>query len=409
MKAVILSIGTELVSGQTVDTNSAYLSRELAGLGVETIAHATVGDEQPAIAAAIREAAARAPLVLVTGGLGPTEDDLTRQAMAEVLGVALRLDARCLSQIEEFFRRREREMNPANRVQAMLPAGAEPLDNPLGTAPGITATVGQSRVYVMPGVPREMELMFAGQVAPRIGRSAGVVTHHILHTFGQGESDIASKIADLMQRGRNPLVGTTVAAGLVSVRVLTRAKDRSAAEKLARETIALLRDRLGELVVGEDDETMSPAVGMLLLSRGQTLATAESCTGGMIGEMLTAVAGSSRYYLGGVVAYANQAKTALLGVAESLLAAHGAVSEPVAAAMAEGCRKRFASDWAVSVTGIAGPAGGTDEKPVGLVYIGLSGPDGTQVRRHILPGTRDIVRLRASLTALNHLRLKLRR
>jgi nicotinamide-nucleotide amidase len=407
MNAIIISVGDELVSGQTVDTNSAHLARRLAGLGIVASAHWTVGDDRPAIASAIGFAARSADVVIVTGGLGPTPDDLTREALAEAMGTELVLDPSCLAEIEDCFRRRGRTMVPANRLQAMVPRGAEPLPNKVGTAPGLTGMVAGRPVFVLPGVPAEMEWMFEAAVAPRLGSGAGVILHHVVHTFGQGESDIASLISDLMDRGRNPTVGTTVASGLVTLRIVSQAPEPRQARQQIEQTLREARSRLGTMVVGEGEETMASVVGDLLRRRGQTLAVAESCTGGMIGEMVTSTPGSSDYFLGGVVAYANSAKTRLLSVPGETLDSHGAVSAEVAAAMAEGCKKSLGSDWAIGITGIAGPAGGNKDKPVGLVHVALAGPSGTDHHRHIFPGNRQTVRLRASLTALNHLRLAL--
>jgi nicotinamide-nucleotide amidase len=409
MKAIIISVGDELISGQTIDTNSAHLARRLAGLGIVTSAQWTVGDDRLAIASAIATAAKAADLVIVTGGLGPTADDLTRQALADAMETELVLDAKCLAEIEDFFRRRARTMVPANRIQAMVPAGAEPLSNKVGTAPGIAARLEGKPVFALPGVPHEMECMFEAAVAPRLGRDAGVVLYHTVHAFGGGESDIASAVADLMERGRNPTVGTTVASGMVTLRIISRARTPREAQEGIGNTARDIRSRLGAMVVGEGEETMASVVGDLLRRTGQTLAVAESCTGGMIGEMITTVAGSSDYFLGGMVAYSDGVKTRLLSVPREALDAHGAVSEEVAVAMAQGCKGSLKSDWAIGVTGIAGPSGGSEEKPVGLVYIALAGPSGTESHRHVFPGNRATIRLRASLTALNCLRLALSR
>ncbi len=406
MKAIILSVGDELVSGQAADSNAVTLARRLGELGVTVLEHRMVGDDRRAIAQALTIAAASAELVVVTGGLGPTGDDLTRHGLADAMGVELVLDRDRLAGIEAFFRTRERTMHPANRIQAMIPAGARSIPNPLGTAPGISARLGGASVYLLPGVPQEMQKMFDECVGPHL-EGAGATVHRLVHCFGKGESDIAAAIGELMQRGRNPAVGTTAAAGMITIRVASRGADSQEAQALAERTVAELRQRLGRLVVGTDSQTMPATVGDLLRQAGATFATAESCTGGLIGELVTSVPGSSDYYLGGVVAYADQAKCELLAVPAELLREHGAVSEPVAAAMAEGCRKRFGADWAVSVTGIAGPGGGSEDKPVGLVYVALTGPAGTTVHRHVLPGSRDLVRLRAALTAMNHLRLAL--
>ncbi len=408
MKAIIIAVGDELLSGKTVDTNSAYLAGELTRLGIETAGHQTVGDDEGAITAALLDAAAKAPIVLVTGGLGPTKDDLTRQGLAAAMGRELRLDETCLAEIKAFFTRRGRKMVDANRIQAMIPAGADALPNACGTAPGIAGQVGEATVYVMPGVPIEMRQMFAASIAPRLPRAPITILQRLVHAYGTGESDIGAQIEDMMaDRAGAVTVGTTVSGGLITVRITARGADREEAAGLADTAAAEVRRRLGTLVVGQDGVTMAPAVGQLLGGRGQTLATAESCTGGMIGRMITDVPGASAYYLGGVVAYANEIKTAFLAVPAEMLAAHGAVSEAVAEAMARGCRERFASDWAVSVTGIAGPDGGTEDKPVGLVYIGVAGPDRCAVHRHVFPHGREQMRCRTALAALNHLRLAL--
>lgn len=411
MNAVILAIGDELTSGQAVDTNSAYLAVQLAAKGIATLEHITVGDDRRAIADALAVAATKAQVVIVTGGLGPTADDLTRFAVADLLGGAeMQLHAPSLEAIQRFFDKIGRVMVESNKVQAMFPVGAEVLPNEAGTAPGLTVRLGDCDIYVTPGVPREMKWMYHTLIEPRLPQQEGAITYSIVHTFGAGESDVGTAIGDLMQRGANPTVGTTVAAGMVSVRIISRAATHEQACGRARAVADEVRHRLGDLVVGEGDDTLAVVVGRLLRERGQTLATAESCTGGMIGEMLTAVAGASHYYLGGVVSYANSVKQELLGVGEDLLIAHGAVSEPVAGAMAAGVRQRTGSDWAISITGIAGPGGGTEAKPVGTVCIGLARPDGTvETHRHVFPGDRNVLRLRSSLAAMNYLRLAILR
>jgi len=407
MKANILSVGGELVAGQTVDTNSAYLARRLGERGIEAAEHCTVGDDLAEIIAAISRLARDADVLIITGGLGPTEDDLTRRALADATGSQLLLNERRLAVLEEFFRSRGRQMAENNRRQAMIPAGAEPLENPVGTACGIAARLGRCRIFAVPGVPREMRQMFADQVAPRLPHCPRVILHRWIHTFGLGESDVGAKIADLMALRSGSKVGTVVEAGVVSVRITVNAADRTEVERRAGRLTDEIKRRLGSLVFGQDGETMASAVGSLLRDRRATLAAAESCTGGMLGEMITGVPGSSDYFLGGIVAYADQAKLALLAVPGRLLATRGAVSEQVAAAMATGCRRRFESDYALSVTGIAGPGGGSEEKPVGLVFTGLARPDGIEVQRHLLTGDRQVVRTRAALSALNSLRLRL--
>jgi len=407
MKAIILSVGDELLGGKVVDTNSAYLAAQLGERGVPVVTHQTVGDDLDQIAEALRQAAARVDLVLVTGGLGPTPDDLTRQALGRAMGCELVIDEDCLAEIEGYFSRQGRTMVPANRIQAMIPAGARPIRNSRGTAPGIAATLGRARIFLMPGVPHEMRHMFATEIASRLPAGTRVIAHKVVHTFGAGESDIAAKIADLMDRDRQPAVGTTVAAGIVSIRISAHGADSQSARRQAAETADEIRRRLGQLVIGDGEQTMASVIGELLAGRKATLATAESCTGGLIGTIITEAPGSSGYFLGSIVAYANDVKERLLGIEADVLAAHGAVSGQVAELMAERCRRRLGSDYALSATGIAGPGGGSDDKPVGLVYVALAGPDRTSVHRHVFAPTREMVRLRTALTALNYLRLEL--
>ncbi len=406
MKACILAIGDELISGSTVDTNSAYLSRELAALGVETVSHTTVPDQIDSIVAAIHAAATKVDIVIITGGLGPTEDDLTRQALAQAMECELQIDEDCLKEVESFFIRIDRPMCDANRIQAMIPTKATYLPNSEGTAPGITGRVGNATVYVMPGVPREMFAMFENHVRPALPTSGRAIVQIMLHTFGAGESNVGEKLADLMTcRDSNLKVGTTVSDGLVSIRITSAAENADAATARANSTADDIANRLGDFVIGRADDTLQSVLIDTLRRNGRTLATAESCTGGMVGQLITSVSGASDCYLGGVVTYSNEMKHRLLGVDNETLQAHGAVSEQVAREMAEGCRHRLGSDFAVSITGIAGPTGGTQAKPVGLVYIAVAGPDGTDVHHRIFMRDRSTIRHRAAMAAMNHVRL----
>ncbi len=411
MNAIIISIGDELLLGRTVDTNAAWLSQRLAATGVTVLAHVTVGDDQGAIRDAVDRAAGQADWVLVSGGLGPTPDDLTRQALADAMGVALELREPFVDQIAGYFRRFGRPMPERNKVQAMFPVGSTAIDNTCGTAPGIQARLHDAEVFVMPGVPREMKVMFERDALPQLtAQSSGkVILTETLWTFGQGESTVAGHIADLMERGRNPAVGTTAQDAKIGLRIIAEGDTQSDARRLADATAAELRTRLGTLIYGEGDESLADAVGTLLKQRRQTVATAESCTGGLIAKTLTDVSGSSAYFLGGVVSYANEAKTDMLGVPSALIAEHGAVSSQVVEVMATGCRDRTGADWAIAVTGVAGPTGGTADKPVGLVYVALSGPDGTDVREYRFGEHlgRGDVRSRTRWVALNMLRLML--
>jgi nicotinamide-nucleotide amidase len=425
MNAIILSIGDELVLGQTVDTNSAWLSQRLAGAGCAVLAHVTVGDDQAAIEAAIRQAAGRCDVLLVTGGLGPTADDLTRQAIAAVLGVELELSQPWVEQLREFFRQRQRPMPQANTIQAMIPRGARMIWNHNGTAAGIHARLSAgepgrpTELFAMPGVPGEMFAMFDRDVMGRLLARAGsaVILSRALHTFGLGESAIAQLLGDLMRRDRNPLVGTTVSGGIVSLRINARFDPRQEAEKQLAATEQLCRQALGDLIYGADDQTLAQAVAHLLTGNQQrattnvlSVTTAESCTGGLLAKYLTDVPGSSSYFRRGWVTYANEAKTELLGVAADLLARHGAVSEPVVRAMAQGALARAGAAYALAISGIAGPDGGTPDKPVGTVWIAVAGPsspDDVTARRFVMPGDRQMIRDRAVKMALTLLRFRL--
>jgi len=410
-KAWIVAVGSELTSGQVLDTNSAWLAARLATLGFRTERHITVADAVEPLAEVLDQAARRCDLILVTGGLGPTEDDLTRLALAAVAGVPLELHAASVEQMRAYFAARNRPLPENNLVQARLPRGAEALTNTCGTAPGIGIALGGTPCYALPGVPHEMRDMFEREVLPRLPRLAGgaVLLTKRLHVFGLAEAVVGERIADLMRRGRNPEMGTTAVAGIITVRITAWGPTLDAAERLLTEAETEVRRRLGSAVFASDEQTLAGAVGELLADRGRTLSTAESCTGGLIGKLITDVPGSSRYYLGGVIAYANHVKADLVGVDPRTLGREGAVSPTVAQQLAEGAKRRFASDYAIGVTGIAGPAGGTPDKPVGLVFIGLSFPGGVAVEewRYGADSPRELIRQRAAYTALNLLRLKL--
>jgi len=410
MQAIILSIGDELVLGQTIDTNSAWISRELAAIGCAVAAHITVADDQPQIERAIAEAAARCDWLIVTGGLGPTEDDLTRSALANVLGEPLELDAAWLARMSEFFAGRNVPMPPSNRVQAMIPRGATPLQNDAGTALGIAARIGGCRVFVLPGVPKEMRVMFQQTVLPPMTAAAdgAVILSRTLHTFGLGESSLAQKLGPLMQRDRNPSVGTTVANGIVSLRINSRFSSRQEAAEKLEETDRACRQKLGELIFGQDEQTIQQVVGQLLRGKA-TVATAESCTGGLLAKMITDVPGSSDYFAYGWVTYSNQAKDELLGVPQELIQQHGAVSEEVVLAMSVEARRHSGANYALAISGVAGPDGGSEAKPVGTTWIALAGPESVSARRFVFGGDREMVRDRAAKMALTILRFALLR
>jgi nicotinamide-nucleotide amidase len=406
MKAAILSIGDELVLGQTQDTNAKWLAQRLASVGVPCVQFRVVPDALEAQASALRELAGTADLVVVTGGLGPTDDDLTREALRMAMGEASPLvhDAEAAESLHRWFRDRGRAMPEINARQAQRPAGARCLANDFGTAPGLQATVGAARVFCLPGPPREMQPMFeryVSPVLPRLAMATGVV-----HAFGQGESFLAERLGERMRRDRNPLVGTTASGAVVSARVRGTG---DAADPGAMETELSDIERIwAPYAFGRGDMTLAGAVGHELRSRGLTLALAESCTGGLAGSMVTAEPGSSVWFRGGVMCYANEAKRDLCGVRQASLDSQGAVSETVAIELADGVRSRLAADWSASITGIAGPSGGSESKPVGTVFIGVSGPGFSQARRFHFPGERASIRDRAARGALALVRLAIR-
>ncbi len=410
MKACIISIGNELLSGQTVDTNTAWLSGQLLARGMAVAGSWTVPDEQLRIVAAIRQASQEGELILITGGLGPTDDDLTRQAVADYLGMALEFHPELLVQISDFFETRGKKMAPNNRSQACIPAGSTVLDNPLGTAPGFWACKDTISLAVMPGVPAEMKRMFIDQVVPRIECSAEgpVVVSGKLRCFGAGESDIAQKLGALMARRRNPLINCTCGSGEIVLHIVAMAAGRKTAQAMIETDKVVLRECLGNWVYGEDDQTLAAVVGELLRARRETIALAESCTGGLLSQMLTEIPGASDYMRAGWITYSNEVKISQLDIPEKLIVDFGAVSEPVARMMAQQAAQKCAADVAVAITGIAGPGGGTAPKPVGLVYIAVVIDGDCEVKEcRFPPMNRHWVRLRSALTALNLVRLRL--
>ncbi len=425
MRSLILSVGDELVLGQTVDTNSAWMSQQLAAAGCEIVGHQTVADDQPAIEAAIHDGCRRADFLIVSGGIGPTPDDLTRQALAGALGVPLDLDEAWLDRIRQMFRTRlGKEMPAMNAIQARVPRGATQIDNPNGTACGIDAVYQSGdlkstcRVFVMPGVPKEMRAMFTAAVLPAVAASGGgaAIRSATLHTFGLGESAVAERLGELMARGRNPSVGTTIANGIVSLRVNSRFPSAAQAQAKLDETSAACRAVLGDLVFGQDGRSLPSAVLALMRADGRnaTVATAESCTGGLIAKMLTDEPGSSAHFTQGWVTYSNLSKYERLGVPEDVINVYGAVSEPVVERMAKAARRLAKADYALAVSGVAGPDGGSATKPVGTVCLCLARADpsdklGSLYTTHTFqfPGDREMVRDRAAKMALTLLRYHL--
>ena len=412
MKAEIISVGSELTSGQNLDTNSQWLSRRLAEVGVPVGWHTTVADDLGANVEAFRIAARRAALVIATGGLGPTQDDLTREALAKAADVELVFSQESYDQIAAMFRRRNRVMPASNRIQAHFPVGAEPIPNANGTAPGIWMKLGDAHVAAMPGVPSEMYAMFEHQILPKVlalGLSGGVLVQRKINTFGMGESGVEERLLDLTKRGHVPEVGITVHDAVISLRILAQAPTRAEAQAMIEPVERTIRERLGELVFGVEDEELHDAVAALLAAKRKTLATAESITCGLVAHSLAHVAGVSAWLRGGIIAYTNEVKTALLGVPKALLDEKTAVSPEVAQAMAVGVRSRMGTDVAVSTTGYAGPTGGGPDAPPGLVYVGLAWDGGAAAHQFNWAGTRLEVQRRTAKMALNAVRLHLLR
>ncbi|MCP4259021.1 MAG: competence/damage-inducible protein A [Planctomycetes bacterium] len=408
-KASIISIGNELLNGQTVNTNATYLSGELLTNGIPVVSTYIVSDEVNEIVRVFNIAVADADIVLVTGGLGPTDDDLTRQAFAGYLGTDLQLQANLLDKLEGFFKKRNLQMPDKNKIQAYIPVGAKPITNSHGTAPGIMAEVKGKLIFALPGVPSEMKRMLAESVLPELKRftDGQAVVVQKLRCFGAGESTIAELLGSACKRGRNPLVNCTVESGIITLHIIASAKEKNAARQMAEKEENKIRNILGELVFGTAEQSLAQVVGEKLARQKQTLAVAESCTGGLITKLLTDIPGASEYFTHGWVTYSNAAKTGELGLSADLIEKYGAVSEQVAQAMAFCARKKAQTDFAIGITGIAGPDGGTEQKPVGLVYISIDSDNGCDTKRCLFSHDRPSVRQRAAQTALNMLRLKL--
>lgn len=416
MKVEILTIGDELLLGFTIDTNAAHLARQLAAVGIEIVRRGTVGDGAEEIAAGVRDALDRTGGVITTGGLGPTSDDLTKPAIAALFGRGMRLDEEYL----EWLRRRWRDrfggdMPESNRQQAMIPEGARIVTNRHGSAPGIWLEDERGRwVVMMPGVPREMRGMLADEVLPllrdRAARQAGgetppVVLSRTLRTTGIGESKLADLLGADLGRGFPGISLAYLPSPEGSdLRLTTRGLDEPAASRLLNDAAARIRDRVGMYVYGEDGTDLAAVVLERCRARGLHIAVGESCTGGLLGARLTAVAGSSDVVLGSVVAYANAVKQRLLAVPAELIAERGAVSEEVARAMATGARERLGAEVGVGVTGIAGPSGGSEEKPVGTVWTAVDIVGTLQARRSVYVGDREEIRQRAAQGALDMIR-----
>jgi nicotinamide-nucleotide amidase len=410
--AEIVAVGSELLTPHRLDTNSLFLTGALNELGIAVHAKSVVGDNTEDLASVLRHALDRADVVITTGGLGPTDDDLTRQVVASVTGRGLAENADVMATIENLFARRGVPMPAVNRRQALVIDGARWLPNGNGTAPGQLLELGGRLLVLLPGPPRELQPMFRESVAPVLaGRSQGQrLRRRVIKTTGRSESQIEEMAQPTYSKflALTPSIETTVLAspGLVELHVSATGPDEAAVDAHLANAVASLEAVLGDAVFSVDGRTVEEVVGGLLVARQFRVATAESCTGGLLTQRLTDVPGSSQWVLGGVIAYDNAVKTSELGIADALLAEHGAVSEPVARAMAEGIRRKLGADVGIAITGIAGPGGGTEEKPVGTVYVAVAS-DRCDVRRMLFPGDRAMVRQFSAAAALNMLRLHL--
>lgn len=413
MRAAILAIGDELTLGESLDTNSAWLAAKLRERAIDIVEHRTLGDDERAIGAAISELTGQCELLITTGGLGPTADDLTRHGLGLAVSPKddLVQDERALRHLQALYRSRGRTMPETNLVQTLRPATASMIPNPNGSAMGLADVLGECRIFCLPGPRREMMPMFEHHVAPLLPEinSVNMAGTRFVHACGISESEAAQRLGDLLARTRTPQIGITVSNGLLTVRIRARGA-RPVVERLLDADARAVENALSPYVFGSDDQTLPKVVGELLARRGERVATAESCTGGMLGSMIVDVPGSSAYYVGGWVTYSDAMKQRELAVPAQILEQHGAVSAEVARAMAHGALHHSDADWAVSITGVAGPDGGTAQKPVGLVYIALAarghGRDGaTAVRGFNFIGEREIIRMRSALIALQMLRL----
>ena len=413
MSAEIIAVGSELLTPFRTDTNSLYLTEQLNQLGIEVTFKSIVGDNLPRLVAAARHALLRSEIVIFSGGLGPTEDDLTREAVAEALGMGLRRDAAILSQLEARFAARGWKMSPNNAKQADVLDGATVLPNGNGTAPGQWLSGkfdDRERIVVLlPGPPHELKTLFEAEVRQRLSAKVppAFLATRVLKVAMLGESQVDARVAPIYKRHTD--VDTTILAGAgeIQLHFTTRAESREAAQTRVDQVAGEVEDELDDFVYSREGESLEQIVGYWMQMRNATLAVAESCTGGMLAERITSVSGSSRYFLGGAVVYSNQLKTELAGVPAEMIERHGAVSREVAAALAEGIRYRCESTFGVGITGVAGPGGGTSEKPVGLVFHAVAKSSGTEVVQRNFLGDRKRIRRFASTMALDMLRRKL--
>ena len=408
MKCEILSVGTEILLGDILNTNSRYLSRELASLGIDVYYHQVVGDNRERILSALKEAFSRSDIIITTGGLGPTKDDMTKELVAEFLGMKMCLHEESLKCIKEYFEKMGREFVKSNEKQAYFPKEAIILKNNNGTAPGAIFEKNNKAIIVLPGPPKEMESMFKNEVKKYLKKySEDVIISEVLRIFGVGESKAEEKLQDIIDNGTNPTVAPYAKEGEVIFRITAKAKTEDEARKMIVPVKDEIYKRLGDTIYNTGEISLQDTVAKLLIDKNMTIGVSESCTGGLVSAKLIEYPGVSEVFLEGAVTYSNEAKTRTLNVKKETLDKFGAVSHETAREMAEGIAKRCGSRVGISTTGIAGPGGGTDEKPVGLVYFGLYLDGEVKSFKHIFTGDRNSVRNRASMTAINIVRTEI--
>jgi len=407
MKAEIIAVGSELLTPDRLDTNSLFLTEELNKLGIEVVRKSIVGDNRDTLRAAFHEALQRVELVIASGGLGPTEDDLTRETVADLLGRKLQLNKAILQYIEGRFRQLGREMPPVNVRQAMVPEGAEVLENPRGSAPGLWIEDRGRWIALLPGPPRELKPMFQEQILPRVERRASGVRmfHRELRVAGMGESALEQRIKPIYTRYAD--VGTTILAapGEIQIHLRIWTDDAAHAQKTLDEISQSFELALTDRIFSQDGSSLEEVVANILTMNSATISAAESCTGGLLAQRLTSIPGSSSYFVGGVVCYSNELKTAWADVPPEILKSKGAVSSEVAIALADGIRRRVSSTLGVGITGIAGPGGGSEEKPVGTVHVAIAHAGGVKERGVRFPGDREAIRWHAAQLALDMVRI----
>jgi nicotinamide-nucleotide amidase len=411
MDAEIIAVGSEMLTAGKVDTNSLYLTGELNNLGVEVVFKCVIGDDRNRLADAIQQALKRSGIVILSGGLGPTEDDVTREAVAQAVGCGLVFDASISDALEQRFARTKRKMSEVNKRQAYVLEGAEVLPNDRGTAPGQWLQTGDAVAILLPGPPHELKAMFEQQALPRLKRLVPptVIRTAFLRVTGMPESDLDQLIAPVYKKYENPVTTILAANGDLQVHLRARCGTEEEADALLAEVVAPIAELLGDRLYSKTGDPLEVVVGNLLRAQGATVAVAESCTGGMLGARFTSTPGSSDYFVGGFLTYADRLKVSLLGVSAETIKHHGAVSAETAEAMAVGARERSGATYAVSITGVAGPGGGTEQKPVGLVFVGIAGADGVvSVSRQFL-GDRQRIRVFTTQMALDLLRRRLMR